>query len=94
MNILVDEIVTHCYECQVITKQHVKEPLKMTEIPEKPWKVESIDFGGPYPDGYYNLVVVDKRTRYPDIETLWNNSMQANEGNSVGYFQHIEHRGE
>ena len=69
MNRLVDEIVGQCYECQITTKQHVREPLKM-EIPEKPWKVVSLDFGGPYPDRHYNLVVVNKRTRYPDVETL------------------------
>ena len=42
----------------------------MTPIPEKPWEVVSVDFGEPYPDGHYNLVVIDKRTRYPEVETL------------------------
>jgi hypothetical protein len=35
-----------------------------------PWEVVSVDFGGPYPDGHYNLVVIDKRTRYPEVEKL------------------------
>ena len=48
----------------------------MTEIPEKPWQVVSVDFGGPYPDGYYNLVVIDKRTRYPEVETLYSTAMK------------------
>lgn len=30
----------------------------------------SIDFDGPYPDGHYNLVAIDKRTRYPMVESL------------------------
>ena len=42
----------------------------MTEIPEKPWQVVSVDFGGPYADGNYNLVVIDKRTRYPEVESV------------------------
>lgn len=42
----------------------------MTEIQENPWEVVSVDFGGPYPDGHYNLVVIDKRTRYPEVEKL------------------------
>ena len=42
----------------------------MPEIPEKPWQVVSVDFGGPYPDGHYNLVVIDKRTRYPEVESV------------------------
>jgi hypothetical protein len=40
----------------------------MTEIQENPWEVVSVDFGGPYPDGHYNLLVIDKRTRYPEVE--------------------------
>ena len=42
----------------------------MTPIPDRPWEVVSVDFGGPYPDGHYNLVVIDKRTRYPEVEMV------------------------
>ncbi|XP_038077223.1 uncharacterized protein K02A2.6-like [Patiria miniata] len=41
----------------------------MTPIPEKPWEVIAVDLGGPYPDGHYSLVAVDKRTRYPEVKT-------------------------
>ena len=70
MNSMIEETIKRCFECQITTKQQTKEPLKMTEIPEIPWEVVSVDFGGPYPDGHYNLVVIDKRTRYPDVEKL------------------------
>ncbi|CAC5367355.1 unnamed protein product [Mytilus coruscus] len=70
MNSMVEKIIGQCYECQVTTKQHKEEPLKMTLIPEKPWEIVSIDFGGPYPNGHYNLVVRDKRTRYLMVESL------------------------
>ena len=70
MNKMVEQEVGQCYECQVATKQYRQEPLKMTEIPEKPWQVVSVDFGGPYPDGHYNLVVIDKRTRYPENQYI------------------------
>ena len=69
MNDLVEQIVGQCFECQVTTKQHRSELVKMMPIPEKPWKIVAVDFGGPYPDSHYNLVVVDKRTRYPEVET-------------------------
>ena len=36
-------------------------------IPKKPWDTIAVDFGGPYPDGHYNLVAIDKRTRYPEV---------------------------
>ena len=69
MNNIVESIVGQCFECQVTTKQNRKEPVKMTVIPEKPWEVVSVDFGGPFPDGHYNLVAIDKRTRYAEVET-------------------------
>nr|XP_006814683.1 PREDICTED: uncharacterized protein K02A2.6-like [Saccoglossus kowalevskii] len=71
MNNLVEQIIGQCYECQVTTQQHKQEPIKMTTIPEKPWDVILVDFGGPYPDGHYNLVAIDKRTRYPEVETVY-----------------------
>ena len=77
MNNMIEQIIGQCYECQVTTKQHKQEPLKMTTIPEKPWDTVAVDFGGPYPDGHYNLVVVDKRTRYPCVETVRSTSFQA-----------------
>ena len=70
MNKLVETIVGQCFECQVTTKSHREEPVKMSEIPEKPWEVVSVDHGGPYPDGHYNLVIVDKRTRYPEVQVV------------------------
>lgn len=54
MNDIVEQIICQCYECQVTTKQHRQEPVKVTDIPKKPWDVIAVDFGGPYPDGHYN----------------------------------------
>lgn len=45
-----EQIIGQCYESQVTTKQHRQEPIKVTEIPKKPWDVVAIDFGGPFPD--------------------------------------------
>ena len=77
MNKMVEQLVRNCYECQVTTREHRQEPLKMTKIPENPWQVVSVDFGGPYPDGHYNLVVIDKRTRYPEVESLSSTAMKS-----------------
>ena len=71
MNKLVEQLVRQSYECQVTTNHHRNEPLKITDIPEKLWQVVSVDFGGPYSDGHYNLVIVDKRTRYPEVEVVY-----------------------
>ena len=58
MNSMVEQIIGQCYECQVTTKDHKQQPIKMTTIPEKPWDIVAVDFGGPYPDGHYNLEAV------------------------------------
>ena len=71
MNKMTENVAEKCYECQLTTKQHRQEPVKMTNIPEKPWEVVSADFGGLYPEGHNNLVVIDKRTRYPEVEVVW-----------------------
>jgi len=44
-----------------------RNPSIVTDIPNKPWDVIAVDFSGPYPDGYCNLVAIDKRTRYPEV---------------------------
>ena len=76
MNSMVEQILGQCYECQVTTKDHKQQPIKMTTIPEKPWDIVAVDFGGPYPDGHYNLVAVDKRTRYPEVRTTYSTAFK------------------
>lgn len=70
MNAMIDQMIGHCYDCQVTTKNHREEPIKPSVIPEEPWEQIAIDFGGPYPDGHYNLVVIDQRTRYREVEVV------------------------
>ena len=65
MNHLISQTIGSCFDCQVATKSHRQEPIKPSVIPEEPWEQISIDFGGPYLDGHYNLVATDQRTRYP-----------------------------
>ncbi|XP_048583356.1 uncharacterized protein K02A2.6-like [Nematostella vectensis] len=72
---MIDTAVDQCFNCQVATKSHKEEPIKPTQIPSKPWKTISTDFGGPYPDGHYNLVVIDKRSRYPVVERVPSTSL-------------------
>jgi transposase InsO family protein len=67
MNTMVEQIIGDCFECKVTMKQYNQEPVKPTVIPEKPWDVIAVDFGGPYPDCHYNLVAIDKRTRYSEV---------------------------
>ena len=36
MNSMIEQIIGQCYECQVTTKQHMQEPVKVKDIPKKP----------------------------------------------------------
>ena len=78
MNSMIDTAIDQCYECQVATKGDREEPIKVTSIPNRPWDTVSIDHGGPYPDGHYNLVLIDKRTRYPVVESVPSTDFQTN----------------
>ena len=77
MNMLIESFVGECFECQVTTKQTRSEPVKLMTIPSEPWDVLSVDFGGPYEDGHYNFVVVDKRTRYVEVERVYTTSAKS-----------------
>ena len=77
MNTLIENILGECFECKVTTKDHRQEPVKMSTIPSQPWEHISIDFGGPYPDGHYNLVAIDRRTRYPEVATVYSTACRS-----------------
>ncbi|KAK3732681.1 hypothetical protein QZH41_000846 [Actinostola sp. cb2023] len=78
MNSIIDNAIDQCYECLVATKERREEPIKTTSIPDNPWDTVSVDHGGPYPDGHYNLVIIEKRTRYPVVESMSSTSFQIN----------------
>ncbi|XP_022809966.1 uncharacterized protein LOC111346983 [Stylophora pistillata] len=75
---MIDTAIDQCYECQVATKGDKEEPIKVTSISNRPWDTVSIDNGGPYLDGHYNLVLIDKRTRYPVVESVPSTDFQTN----------------
>ena len=70
---MVEDAISRCFQCQLITTtKHKQEPVKPSEIPDSAWYTLSVDYGGPYSDGHYYLVVIDKRTRFPAVEqTTW-----------------------
>ncbi|XP_022808223.1 uncharacterized protein K02A2.6-like [Stylophora pistillata] len=54
---------TKKFFAKIATREKQTEPIKTTTIPDRPWDIVPVDFGGPYPDRDYNLVIIDKRTR-------------------------------
>ena len=75
---MIGTAVDQCYECQVATKGDREEPIKVTSIPSRPRDTVSIDHGGPFPERIYNLVLIDKRTRYPVLESVPSPDFQNN----------------
>ena len=74
---MTEDVVRSCLPCQAATQQKPKEPLRMTELPERPWQKISLDFSGPYPSGEYCLIVVDDYSRYPVVELVSTTSAAA-----------------
>ena len=75
---MIDTAIDQCYECQVATKRNREEPIKVTSIPNCPRDIVSIDHGGPYPDGYYNLALIDTRSGSPVVESVPSTDFQIN----------------
>ena len=71
---MVDQI--NCFDCAVATRERRQEPIKPSEIPREAWHTIAVDYGGAYPDGHYNLVMIDKRSRYPVVEEVSNTEFE------------------
>ena len=78
MSSMIGIAVDQCSECQVVIKENRDEAIKATNITSRPWDTVSIDHNGPFPDGYYNLVLIDKRTRYPVVELVASTNFKTN----------------
>ena len=66
---LVQIVVGECPQCQLVTVENVREPLKMSKIPDGPWLELSCDLMD-LPNGKYVLILVDDYSRYPLVEIL------------------------
>jgi len=89
MNSMIDKAIDQCYECQGAMKGDREEPIRVTSIPNRPWDTVSIDHGGPYPDGHYNLVLIDKRTTYPVVESVPSHRLPDQQGEIEAHLRHL-----
>ena len=88
MNAMIDQMIGHCFDCQVTTKDRRQEAIKSSVIPKEPWEEISIDFGGPYPDGHDNLIAIDQRTRYPEVEFVYSTAVNPTKEKLKEMFAH------
>ncbi|CAI5452725.1 unnamed protein product [Caenorhabditis angaria] len=59
--------VNGCRNCQENRKTTPKAPLEPWPTPDQPWQRIHIDYAGPE-FGYYYLVVVDAKTKWPEVK--------------------------
>lgn len=59
-----------CYGCQLVTKQTITPPVKITRMPEMPWQDLALDLLGPMPTGEHLLVLVDYFSRWVEVDII------------------------
>ena len=77
IDLLVKEKCKHCIPCLAVSSRNPPEPVKISELPQKPWDEVSIDFLGSIEGTNYFLVVIDDYSRYPIVEPLTSLSAKA-----------------
>ena len=60
--------IEKCITCQAVASPNPPEPLAMTQMPKSQLEVLNIDVYGPLPTGEYLLVVIDRYSRFPEVE--------------------------
>jgi transposase InsO family protein len=72
----IEELVSRCSHCQSMRPEAPAASVHPWEFPEKPWYRLHIDFAGPK-FGYYWLVVIDARTKWPEVIPMKNATAEA-----------------
>ncbi|XP_057290865.1 uncharacterized protein LOC130613554 [Hydractinia symbiolongicarpus] len=67
---LVEKKISNYIPCQAVTPTRADAPIRIMDIPEQVWETLNIDFLGPFPTGYYLFVVIDQRSKFPEVEFL------------------------
>ena len=67
---LAQKTLHSCIACQAVGRPAPPEPLHLQDMPKGPWEKVHIDFYGPLPSGDYLLVVIDRYSRFPEVEIV------------------------
>lgn len=67
---LVAKTVKECLACQAVGQPAKPAPLNPMPIPLQAWDTVYADFPGPLPSKDLLLVVIDGRTRFPEVEVV------------------------
>ena len=65
-----EQLIRSCHACQAVSPGNPPDPVVSSELPLGPWEDVSLDLCGPFPTGEYLLVVVDRYSRWVEVEVL------------------------
>ncbi len=79
INRMVENLLKSCIPCQatVQTSPKSQEPLQMTKLPSGPWQEISVDFCGPFPAGFYLLVMICEFSRFPEVVIVYSTAAEV-----------------
>ncbi|CAB4010962.1 Transposon Ty3-I Gag-Pol poly [Paramuricea clavata] len=77
MDDTVSAVVGPCIACQATVNTPSQKPVKSTQLPNGPWESLAVDYYGLLPSGDYVLVIIDKYSRFPEIEFTTSTSAKA-----------------
>ena len=66
---MIKNTIAKCIPCQAVGSI-TKELITSAEMPDQPWDTLHMDFYGPLPSGDYLLVVIDRYSRFPEVEVV------------------------
>ena len=64
---MVEKNVKECLTCQAVQVPRHSEPVKASDLPDGPWQYTEMDFQGPYPNGQYIFIMIDRYSRWPEM---------------------------
>ena len=67
---MVKTTLDRCLTFQALGRPGPPAPITPTTMPDGPWQTVHVDFYGPLPTGEYLLVVVDRYSRFPEVEIV------------------------
>ena len=67
MDKAVENKVRECLPCQAVQPASNEQPIKPSELPSGPWQYVKMDFQGPYPNGDYIFIMIDRYSRWPEM---------------------------
>lgn len=70
MDKLFEGHVRNCIPCQAMSPKSSRDPTQPTPLHYGPWKNLAIDFGRPFPNWRYLLILMDKYSCFPVVEAV------------------------